>query len=317
MPRAIVVIPTIRKEYITEFLQAWEKEFSANDVGVIVVEDNPRRSFEIARHGVTHYSWEDIDNELKKDAWIIPRRTDCIRSYGYWKAFEQSPDFIITLDDDCLPCDEDFVQTHRHRLEHGAEDAWTSTGRGARPRGIPYYSTERRLECVLNHGLWKNVPDYDAVTQLMSSRVELSFEPVDQTIPIGRYFPMCGMNLAFKPKLVPALYFLLMGKDYEYDRMGDIWAGIIVKKICDHLGYAVNSGKPLVDHRRASNVWNNLVKEAPGMAVNDSLWQRVDSVVLTGTNVKECYVEISEKLCMKGEYWDRLQLAMRTWSDLF
>ena len=169
----------------------------------------------------------------------------------------------------------------------------------------------------MNHGLWKNVPDYDAVTQLMSSRVELSFEPVDQTIPIGRYFPMCGMNLAFKPKLVPALYFLLMGKDYEYDRMGDIWAGIIVKKICDHLGYAVNSGKPLVDHRRASNVWNNLVKEAPGMAVNDSLWQRVDSVVLTGPNVKECYVEISEKLCMKGEYWDRLQLAMRTWSDLF
>src|SRR5918912_1545100 len=124
---------------------------------------------------------------------------------------------------------------------------------------------------------------------------------------------MCGMNLAFKPQVIPALYFLLMGaREWPYDRFGDIWCGVLIKKICDHLGHGVKSGSPLVEHQRASNVWTNLRKETPGYEVNETLWAAVDSVVLGQCTYQDCYRELGDKLPMRGEYWDRLRNAMRT-----
>jgi hypothetical protein len=314
--KVIIVVPTIRQESIKAFLQAWEKEFASHQI--FVIEDNPEPTFEIGASNVVHFSWQDIEQDLGSTAWIIPRRTDCIRSYGYYKAWQEKPDVIITLDDDCYPAEDEFISKHVSALTAKHPDsAWVSTGNGMEPRGMPYYNQERKRSGVLNHGLWSRVPDFDAISQLVNSRLNGTFEPIQQTIPAGKYFPMCGMNLAFRPELVPALYFLLMGRGYEYDRFGDIWTGIFTKKICDHLGYAVTSGSPIVEHQRASNVWDNLRKETPGLPVNEELWESVDSIVLTSESVKECYREIAEKLDMQGEYWDKLRHAMVAWTELF
>ncbi len=312
-----IVVPTIRQESIRQFLQKWGREFE--DHTVLIVEDNPERTFDIAGQNVLHFCWEDIEKELGKDSWIIPRRTDCVRSFGYFKAHQLGADVIITLDDDCYPLPgNSFVKKHVEALTTQAHsDAWISTGNGVLPRGIPYRNLQRSVECVINHGLWTNVPDFDAVTQLVNSRLNLKFEPISQVVPKGMYFPMCGMNLAFKREVVPAMYFLLMGKDWPFDRFGDIWAGIFVKKICDHLGYGVKSGDPLIEHQRASNVWANLRKELPGYEVNETLWQAVDAVVLTRETFRECYRELAQKLPMDGDYWDSLKRAMTIWSELF
>lgn len=108
------------------------------------------------------------------------------------------------------------------------------------------------------------------------------------------------MNLAFKPEIIPAPYFLLMGHGYEFDRFGDIWSGIILKKICDHLGYAITSGEPVVHHRRASNVWANLRKEDPGLEVNEEFWRVIDKVCLSGKTFVECYQEIARSLPLEA-----------------
>lgn len=314
--RAAIVVPTIREKLIVSFLNAWRDALA--DHLVIVVEDNPERTFDVSLPNAQHYCWADIDKELGRDSWIIPRRTDCVRSYGYYKAFSAEIDFIITLDDDCYPLSERFVEKHYENLEEPAEgDAWISTGQGLLPRGMPYETTLRSAECVINHGLWSKVPDFDAVTQLLNTRLGQQFEPVEQVIPRGKFFPMCGMNLAFKPKVVPAMYFLLMGREWPFDRFGDIWCGVFAKRICDHLGFAVRSGEPRIEHQRASNVWTNLRKEMPGYEVNETLWRAVDSVVLTEETVRDCYGELSEKLPLTGEYWDRLRKAMSIWADLF
>ena len=315
--RAAIVIPTIREENIIQFLDVWKNEFAGHLV--IVVEDNPEPSFNISGPNIRHYSWKDIDKELGEDAWIIPRRTDCIRSYGYLKAYHENVEIVVTLDDDCYPHSEGFLRNHFEKLTSPAVfPAWVSTGGGIKPRGMPYFNTHREVECVLNHGLWTNIPDFDAIMQLANTRVDQKFEPQDQVIPLGCYFPMCGMNVAFKPKIIPAFYFLLMGqKNWPFDRYGDIWCGIFIKKICDHLGLGVKSGEPLVDHKRASNVWTNLKKELPGYEVNEVLWKEIDAVILTRDSFKECYLELSEKLPMKGDYWDRLRQAMRIWAGLF
>lgn len=314
--RAAIVVPTIREKLIVSFLEAWKDSFSGHVV--IVVEDNPERTFDVSLPNAQHYCWADIDEELGRDSWIIPRRTDCVRSYGYYKAFSAGVDLVVTLDDDCYPLDERFIERHYEKLsQRVGEDGWVSTGQGVLPRGIPYQTRQRESECVINHGLWSNVPDFDAVTQLMNERRNQEFSPVEQVIPRGKFYPMCGMNLAFKPKIAPAMYFLLMGREWTFDRFGDIWCGIFSKRICDHLGFAVRSGEPRIEHQRASNVWTNLRKEAPGYEVNETLWRGVDSVILTKETVRDCYKEFAQKLPMTGEYWDRLRTAMTIWAELF
>ena len=292
--RAAIVVPTIRENNIISFMAAWGSEFV--DHLVIVVEDNPERTFDISGSNVNHYCWADIESDLGRDSWIIPRRTDCVRSFGYYKAYASDVDMIVTLDDDCYPQSKGFLHEHYEKLNnHAREDAWVSTGHGLFPRGMPYHNLKRASECVINHGLWSGVPDFDAVTQLVNGRLNKDFGPLDQVIPKGSFFPMCGMNLAFKRKMAPGMYFLLMGRDWPFDRFGDIWCGLFVKKICDHLGLAICSGEPRIEHQRASNVWTNLRKELPGYELNETLWQAIDSIVLTKLSVRECYRELADK----------------------
>ncbi|HEY7568890.1 MAG TPA: hypothetical protein VH762_15030 [Gemmatimonadaceae bacterium] len=319
--KVTIVVPTIRESSIKDFLAAWEQEF--RDCTVVVVEDNTERTFQIGGANIQHYCHQDIERDLGQSAWIIPRKTDCVRSYGYFKAWQLEPDMMITLDDDCYPNEgqTDFVATHWARLNTvGEANAWVSTVDGIIPRGVPYepQNTQRRRPCVLNHGLWNNVPDFDAPTQLLHIRYPRELSWTDRTIPVGSYFPMCGMNVAIRREAIPAFYFLLMGLDkYGFDRFGDIWAGVILKKIADHLGHCINSGSPAIKHLRASNVWANLRKEAPGLGINETFWANVDAVPLRGSTFRDCYREIANGLTLEGEYWDTLRKAMLLWTDLF
>ncbi len=316
--KAAIVVPTIREANITKFLDAWSTEFKGHTV--IVVEDNPERSFDLARHDTLHYSWKDIDEELGEHSWIIPRRTDCVRSYGYYKAYQEPGiDMIVTLDDDCYPDTPNFLQSHFARISSETTSrAWINTGVGGFPRGMPYHAMDRVRPCAINHGMWSNVPDLDAITQLANARFNQPFEAINQVIPVGGYFPMCGMNLAWRSEVTPVMYFLLMGQlEWPFDRFGDIWCGVFAKKICDHLGVSITSGDPLIEHQRASNVWQNLGKEVAGYEVNETLWRNVDAIRLTKGSYKECYVELAAKLPMVGDYWDRLRQAMALWTELF
>ena len=56
-----VVVPSIREDCIKRFLTEWGEDF--RDVNLIVVEDNPEKSFDIPEH-VTHVSWAEINEDL-------------------------------------------------------------------------------------------------------------------------------------------------------------------------------------------------------------------------------------------------------------
>lgn len=337
--KVAVVIPTIRESSFNRFLEEWKEELLDNkkfDVRLIVIEDNPSKTFLIKEHkNISHYSWKDIETELKKDSWIIPRRTDCVRSYGYFKAYQMNPDIIITLDDDCYPLYKylpnepklNFIDEHWKKLTSGTEskDCWVSTIKDLRPRGIPYKNISRNKKSypILNHGLWYNVPDFDGMTQMQAKQTSnLKGYAIQQNIPKGMYFPMCGMNLAWKSEATPALYFLLMGKDRDnkpwgFERFGDIWSGIIFKKIADHLNFDITSGSPIIWHDRASDPISNMNKEKPGIIANEFFWEVIDNISLKGNSFKECYKEVADGLLIKGDYWKKLKKAMNIWSELF
>lgn len=310
----VIVIPTVREERFKTWLDRWGREFQNH--AVIVVEDNPRKSFSVpGRENMFHYSWQEIDDELKDKAWIIPRRTDCVRSFGFYKAYQMQPDMVVTLDDDCYPDHEKFLELHWHALNERHPADWFQHFPGIRVRGMPYEL--ERLPTVLNIGLWSNIPDLDARTQLDNMGYRAVRADFNLPAPRGYFVPVCGMNVAFRPEIIPAFYFLLMGQGYECDRFGDIWSGMFLKKICDHLGIQISGGCPYVWHDRASDPHVNLEKEKNGVAMNEQLWKDVKAMNLSGRTVKECYISLADQLPVYSEYWARLKGAMKVWVRLF
>jgi hypothetical protein len=112
-----------------------------------------------------------------------------------------------------------------------------------------------------------------------------------------------------------------------FDRFGDIWCGIIMKKLADIMGYRVATGMPYIRHERASNPFTNLKKEANGIEVNETFWEHVDKFVPSSRNlaISEMYAEIGSYVVKFGdeyqkqylEYFVKLGEAMQTWAALF
>jgi len=201
---------------------------------------------------------------------LLYNHNDGVRNAGFYYVARALPqiEVIITLDDDVAPIG-DTIQDHLDALDMYVPVSWMSTA-SEFMRGFPY-GVRDEAEVVLSHGVWNGVRDWDAPTQLVRGNREVNF--YRGPIPKGVFYPMCGMNLAFKRKLLPWMYFAPMGPRVGMDRFADIWCGIESKRVIDDKGWAVVSGYATVLHERASNVWSNLQKEARGLELNERFWQ--------------------------------------------
>lgn len=355
-----VVIATCRPESFKKWIEAWKTEL--HNTLLYVVEDAPCKTDNAVKFacnivGARHYSWQEIDDDLGRKSWIIPRRTSAIKSYGFLKAYQDGCDYIWTLDDDCLPEPDtgmfppDYTNSLRHFLGMDqADDSWYNTieDTGLYPRGYPYGIRQKKKPVMIHHGLWSGVPDLDGVTALEHHALRLKPATGIDLIPTGQMFPMCGMNLAFRREMVPAMYFGLQGRKRDsaydqftfaidgvpatdplpFDRFDDIWAGLFAKRICDHLGYAVTTGAPSILHTKESDPTQRVLKEAPGIAAHEILWPKIASPhVLHGghTTVKSCYKALANRVDSASfdagipfpDYWKKLAQAMDLWTELF
>ena len=296
------VIPSNRPDKIKDFYAAWKSYFG--DMAVIIIEDGPDKTFDLPPT-VQHYCWKDLDSP------IYPKQSSCIRSFGFKKAYEQGAEYVITLDDDVLPYDRPCGHIQNLTTEQ-EQLAWGYTI-SISPRGTPYRNLNRKVTPAISHGVWEGTPDLDGAAQLIHGD-KPEFEFAEGLVAPGTYYSMCSMNLAFTREILPAMYFPPMGPDYEFSRFGDIWAGVLSKKVCDHLGLGVWSGSPRVRHERASDVFVNLEAEAPGMGVNEWFWESIDEVQLTSSNVVDCYAELAEKVNFTHHsYWNILSENMLKW----
>lgn len=319
-----VVIPTIRD---LSFLESWGDEFK--DCEIIVVEDRKRKKIRIPQvpiREVHHFCWEDIENDFPQSQWIFARKNAGIRSYGFWKAYKMGADIIITLDDDCYPAQDPLVEMHVENLSLKAPEGWFTTHPNPSfmyTRGFPY-GVRGQKPVVLSHGLWSGVLDLDAKTLIKHPNLDQEkYPPLTQFVPENTFFPMSSMNLAFTREVASLMYFPLMGEDqngktWGYDRFDDIWAGIMAKKVIDHLGWSVVNGSPFVHHKGASDVKEKIKKEENGIKANEWFFKRVEAVKLSGRKPATCYRQLAEKLELpKQRYFNRLKEAMIVWTDLF
>jgi Reversibly glycosylated polypeptide len=311
----VVVIPNHLPHL--DFLKEWKE---LKDVEIIVVQDvGDKASPPPGFNKVTVVDHADIQRDLKDAAWIIPTRTSACRSYGYYLAYRRGANYILTLDTDCYP-EEDttWLKDHLWALNHPGTLDWVNTIEGPYARGFPYLIRDKS-ETWLNHGLWSNIPDLDGPTMLHEPDFRTDPATTSEVIPRWSFFPMCGMNLAWRAELTPAMYFGLFGPEYGFDQFDDIWAGVLVKRVLDHLGHAVRSGYPSVEHRKQSNAFVNLAKQAPGMAANEELWKYVRDASLRGDTVAEVYTCLIKQLPNEilPKWMPKFKEAALIWASLF
>lgn len=310
----ILIVPSIRESCIKDFIKAWNPTKHWDHV--IVVEDNPNCTFDLDKN-IQHVCWDDIKQDLQEDNWIISHRDSAIKCYGTYLAYKIGANYIYLLDDDCYPCEDidEFIYNHKKNLEW---HRWTESVPGCRTRGFPYANKGLLNNVVLNHGLWNVNPDLDACQSLVDLEWDGDVNCKQFLIPQGQYFPMCAMNVCFRKNVAPLMYFPLMGESQPYRRFDDIWCGVIMKKICDHLRFHVSCGGPLINHIKASDPFVNLVKEAPGISTNEWFWEKIDIIELTEKTPILCMIELGKKLQSdKDSYISKLGEAIQTWSHLF
>jgi reversibly glycosylated polypeptide/UDP-arabinopyranose mutase len=317
MVMRILVVPSNREECLKAFLAAWDKLRDWDRI--IVVEDGPERTFDLEVDG--HYSWAEIDETLGPDAWIVSRRDSAVRCFGLLMAYRMGATHILTLDDDCYPHDRSPIFAgHVDRME--GVPRWIPSVPGMMTRGLPYRNLGTASNVVASMGLWSGIPDLDAIQSLndLDFATDGRFAPPagSRIMPAGQYFPLCGMNFCIRADVTPLAYFPLMGDGSPYRRFDDIWMGIIFKRIADHLGLAISVGEPFVRHQRASDVMVNLVKEAPGIAANETFWEAIDAVPLSGRSAVACMAEMGASLETDADpYIAGLGRKMKIWAGLF
>lgn len=290
---------------------------------------------------------------MGKDVDVIPNRCHAETSFGFYHAYHCDAEVVFELDDDCWNTGNDFVGQHLYNLLNtkglrttiSKSDWYNPLDMMDKsflfPRGFPYepktreygFVSDYRAEgTVLNMGLWSGQPDLDAATILslggLNGRAEHTETLVEKKRIIGKniFFPICSMNTSFRAEIIPAFYQMYM--NYEgLDRYCDIWSGLFIKKICDHLGKNISLGQPVVEHRKTErSTFKDLRAEHEGMAINETLWRVVRDAQIEGKNYREAYESLIDCLVEKIDvFTDKLhnkmmvkQINMMTkWQELF
>ncbi len=233
-----IIVPWHNHNQLDSFLQAWN--VTPEDQRLLLVQDHDR--------------------------------SGCARTKnrGILQAMKAGVETVIILDDDCYPnegyCMDRFISEHEQALMP-QKGHWFKRVTEPPSRGTPYFLDEQ-MPVAASMGFWDGIGDYDACSQLVvGCRTEMSFK--QETI-FGRYFPLCGMNLAFHPvDWWPWCQFV------DVPRFDDIWMGWLWQKEAYRRGNCFNLNGPVIRHIRQSNVWANLRDEAKHLEDNEILWQAI------------------------------------------
>ncbi len=269
MSQIAVVVPTCRPEQLEAFCASWREQFSQHDATVVVVRDDTDAG-EI--HVLGKGAVGDEASVLGKNCGIVARKSPACRCLGFAYIARSLPEvrYVVTLDDDVAP-DGDTIGDHIAALSRRTHTSWmSSVMRGPHMRGFPY-GVRDESPVFVSHGVWKNIPDLDAPTQLViGNSPEVAF--YSGPVPRGVFFPVCGMNLAFRVEAMPYMLWCPAKWLPGAERFDDIWMGVELVKDLSKINAAMVTGFSSCVHTRLSNVYANLRAEAYGIGLNERLW---------------------------------------------
>jgi len=285
---------------------------------------------------------ERLGRGFKKYQDLIPKNCHAETAFGFLKAYEDQATVILEIDDDVgisggfvkehisnLFCDGGITVSSQGKWYNTVENLYLNVDERIFPRGHPYGPPCRYEDyvwskeggsCVLNMGLWNGHPDLDALTILynggLDGRCNLEGKGCrKEKIVLGKgtYFAICSMNTSFLCKIIPAFYQLYMNF-MGVDRFDDIWSGVFLKRIADHIGDKICLGKPLGLHlKRARDIFKDLRKEMDGLDMNEHLWKMSEEADLSAKTYADCYAELADHLGNSVEKWFKNVTHIKFW----
>ncbi|GAV77626.1 RGP domain-containing protein [Cephalotus follicularis] len=329
-----IVIGALQSD-LTSFMNEWRPVFIRYHL-IIVKDPDLKEELQIPEgFNLDVYSKSDIDRVVGSSKSILFSGFSC-RYFGYLVSRKK---YIISIDDDCVPARDDKGILVDAAAEHISNLATPATPyffntlydpyrEGADfVRGYPF-SLRSGVTCALSCGLWLNLADFDAPTQALKPGQRNSrYVDAVMTVPARAFMPMSGINIAFDreavgPALFPALRLAGEGK-LRWETMEDIWSGMCVKVVCDHLGLGVKTGLPYVWRKDRGNAVETLKKEWEGVKQMEEVVPFFQSVRMpqTATTAEQCVVEmatrVKEQLGSVDTGFTRAAEAMIEWLKLW
>jgi hypothetical protein len=199
------------------------------------------------------------------------------KNKGIRRAIDEGAEILIVLDDDCFPEQgqtlSSFIAAHERGLNHRQPVELFEAVTDPPSRGTPYFNRSVLMPVAASMGFWTKIGDYDAPGQLVHGATKpMTFS---RKAIHGRYFPLCGMNLAFRAEEWPWCQFI------DVSRFDDIWQGFLWQRKAYAEGKCFNLAGPIVRHSRQSNVWSNLRDEAVNLERNETIWQDIYAMPMT------------------------------------
>ena len=296
----VVCLACCRPESFKIWYKKWKSLFDKHNADVIVSWDTDDKTPKTK--GVTFIKRKDFPS-------YVPSKTSACRSAAVMSAYKKGYDIYIFLDDDVFPPTDgaDPIQAYIQgfKLPQNASGYFDVGNEFLTPisftRGFPY--NERKITPVVaQYGGWDNVPDLDArdtrQLELTSGKPVKNYKFKRRVFAVPKHmgFTGCFMNCAFKHEVVPALYHLNMGTTkVGYDRFDDIWASLMMKRIADHMGWAVLiNGEATCYHDRASDTVKSVFQEQVGHKFNEDLWDKLLRMELSDQmTFAQCYQRLT------------------------
>lgn len=255
------------------------------------------------------------DNNI--DPRTVPAKTTDVIGFSLLVAYPRNYDMIAFVDDDTYPLDGDFLGEHHFSLNHNrmrvrcGDNNWTNPHPRLYCRGYPYHLRTANLlyydkrgyarGSVLNMGLWEKVPDLNAIDYLFYGSLSGQYvdeEPLlEESFILGsNYMPLSRMNIAFKPKIIPAFY-QFTGDEFGMGRYGDVFSGLFLMKIAKHLGDNISYGQPLCIHdKEPRDVFKDIKSECEAVKLNEKMYQVLDKIEVQGNDYASCYLSVADGL---------------------
>ena len=258
--------------------------------------------------------------EFLKDFKILATHLDwdCIqrRNVSGLYSLKVKSDVVIYIDDDNYIMGGNYFTDHLNNLlSEGMQTISSKTGfynimssasgknvgEWLFPRGYPLgqRNSKPQFEVIpntnpigVNAGLWIEDPDIDAISRITARPIVEDYQ-IEKSfcLSIGTWTPLNSQNTSFLSNLLPAYF--LSSKVGRYD---DIYAGYILQKVMNTLGYVASFGFPIVKQlRNEHDLFIDLENEFRGMRYIDSIVEFIKNIEISGSNV----FEVCEKVILE------------------
>jgi len=252
----------------------------------------------------------------------LPLNSFSRRNYADLYCLAEKVDYVIRIDDDNFPMDDNFILEHVKALE--LEEVgliadslgWFNIcsllleekGKEFYPRGFPYPYRDKpsnsknvisKVNIGINAGLWLGDPDVDAITRLAISPKATGINKNNLTNYIalgkGTWSPINTQNTSYRGEILKISFV-----SPHVGRYDDIFCGYIARSILDQVNIQTSYGLPLVfQDRNKHDLWNDEKLERFGNTRGVEIIDFVKQYEYKNIELLACYEEVNSELDKK------------------